>query len=228
LALIVDETTDASSRSVLNIIAVITTVIEYGIAYNDIRFLMSDNARYMRKCAQEILSPLFPNMIHGTCWAHIISLVGSRWVDIFEDVNSFVADFKLIFLRTPARKRRYQTYLSRLGKTCKLPPEPVLARWNSWFEAVNYHAEYFPCYSIFIQEEIDESFTHGSQALRRLSSTLEEPNASKLLACIKFISKSTERLVMLLKMLEGRESFAVFIFNTMQDLHASLLAGSRK
>lgn len=93
LALIVDETTDASSRSVLNIIAiilqpiadgnpgckpmlintvvldacnsttvgqaVITTVIEYGIAYNDIRFLMSDNARYMRKCAQEVLSPSF-------------------------------------------------------------------------------------------------------------------------------------------------------------------------
>lgn len=32
---------------------------------------------------------------------------------------------------------------------------------------------------------------------------------------------------MLLKMLEGRESFAVSIFNTMQDLHASLLAGSK-
>ena len=28
-------------------------------------------------------------------------------------------------------------------------------------------------------------------------------------------------------MLKGRESFAVSIFNTMQDLHASLLAGSR-
>ena len=52
-------------------------MIEYGIAHNDIRFVMSGNARYMRKCAQEILSPLFPNMIHGTCWTHIISLVGS-------------------------------------------------------------------------------------------------------------------------------------------------------
>ena len=38
--------------------AVITTMIKYGIVHNDIRFLMSDNARYMRKCAQEVLSPL--------------------------------------------------------------------------------------------------------------------------------------------------------------------------
>ena len=194
LALIVDETTDASSRSVLNIIAVIlhpiadgnpgcklmlistlvldacnsttvrqaviTTVIKYGIAHNDIRFLMSDNACYMTKCAQEVLPPFFPNMIHSSCWAHIISLVGSRWVDIFEDVNLFVVDFKSLFVYSSARKRRYQAYLSRLGKICKLPPEPVLTRWNSWFEAVNCHAEYFPCYSTFIQEEIDESSTY--------------------------------------------------------------------
>ena len=107
LALIVDETTDASSRSVLNIIALIlepvpegspgskpllintivleacnsttvgqailTTIIEYGISYNNIRLLMTDNARYMKKCSQEVLSPVLPNMVHGTCWAHILS-----------------------------------------------------------------------------------------------------------------------------------------------------------
>lgn len=100
LALIVNETNDASSRSVLNIIALIlepvpegspgskpllintivleacnstivgqailTTIIEYGISYNNIRLLMTNNARYMMKCSREVLSPVLPNMVHGT------------------------------------------------------------------------------------------------------------------------------------------------------------------
>ena len=65
----------------------------------------------------------------------------------------------------------------------------------------------------------------GAQALRRLTTALEEPNAFKLFSCIRFITDSTSRLVTLLKQLEGRDYFAVCIYNLMTDLQSSLVAG---
>lgn len=135
--------------------AIVNTVVNCKIKYN-IRLVMSDNARYMIKCVNDVLKPLFPKMVHSTCWAHIISLVGSKWVDVFAEVNSFVADMKSIFVHSAARKRRYESLLKRLGKPVKLAPQPVLTRWNSWFEAVAYHADYFDVYAKFIAEETEE------------------------------------------------------------------------
>lgn len=37
--------------------AILTTIVEYGINYNSVRLIMSDNARYMTKCVREILMP---------------------------------------------------------------------------------------------------------------------------------------------------------------------------
>ena len=78
------------------------------------------------KCAREMLSQVFSNMIDSTCLAHVISLVGFKWIDIFQDIYSFVADVKSLFVHSPARKHRYQAYLTRLGNVFKLLPEPVL------------------------------------------------------------------------------------------------------
>lgn len=132
-------------------------MVEYGINYSDVRFIMSDNARYMTKCVREVLMPIFTNLVHGTCWAHILNLVGTKWLDIFGEVNTFVSDMKSIFVHAPARRRRYQNFLTRKARPCKLAPEPVLTRWNSWFDAVTYHAEYFDIYKDFIGEEVDEA-----------------------------------------------------------------------
>ena len=121
LALVVDEATDDSSCSLLNIVvillngsseqgsnpllldtvfletinlmtvgqAVIQSVVTFGIKFDNVRLIMSDNAKYMLKCVREVLHPVFPKMHHSICWAHIINLVGSKWVDLFADVNSF-------------------------------------------------------------------------------------------------------------------------------------------
>ena len=97
---------------------------------------MSDNARYMTKCLREVLKPILPTLVHGTCWAHIINLFRSKWIDIFSDVNTFVSDMKSIFVHAPARGRRYQQFLPRKGSPVRLAPESILVRWNSWLNAV--------------------------------------------------------------------------------------------
>lgn len=169
--------------------------------------------------------PLLPSLSHGTCWAHIINLVGSKWIDTFGEVNQFVSDMKSIFVHAPARKRRYHKFLSRKGRQAKLAPEPVLTRWNSWFEAVAYYRDYFDVYSEYISEEVGEGTLQGSQAMGRVASAFEEPRAAKLYACIWFITDSTKCVVTPLDRLQGRKYFAVSIYNLMTDLHASLIAG---
>ena len=123
---------------------------------------MSDNAKYMLKCVREVLHPAFPKMHHSTCWAHIINLVESKWVDFFADVNSFVFDMKTTFIHAPARKHRYIKYLKRIGRNACLPPEPVPVRWNSWFDAIKYYSEHFDVYPTFVKKEIEESSIHVS------------------------------------------------------------------
>jgi len=45
--------------------AIVQTVVDYGIRYEDLQFVMCDNAPYMTKCIREVLKPLS----NGTCWA---------------------------------------------------------------------------------------------------------------------------------------------------------------
>jgi hypothetical protein len=101
VAIIMDETTDDCSRSVVNTIfcyrnevklvsvdflervnnttigqVLMTTLTHFNIPFNLPRLFLSDSAAYMKKCYREILSPLMPNLIHVPCCAHILNLIG--------------------------------------------------------------------------------------------------------------------------------------------------------
>ncbi|GBB93453.1 hypothetical protein RclHR1_21770003 [Rhizophagus clarus] len=92
VAIIMDETTDDCSRSVVNTIfcyrnkiklvsvdflervnnttigqVLMTTLTHFNIPFNLPRLFLSDSAAYMKKCYREILSPLMPNLIHAPC-----------------------------------------------------------------------------------------------------------------------------------------------------------------
>ena len=62
---------------------IITSVVSYGIKFNNVFIIISDNAKYMVKCVREVLLPVFPNLCHGTCWAHMSNFFGSQWVGLF-------------------------------------------------------------------------------------------------------------------------------------------------
>ena len=104
LPLLIDKKLLTSVNSTTVGQAIVQTVVDYGIRYEDLWFVMCDNACYMTKCIRKVLKPLFHMLSNETCWTHIPSLVSSRWVDVFANVNSFVADMKnILFTHQLAR-----------------------------------------------------------------------------------------------------------------------------
>ena len=104
VAVLADESTDVENRSVLNVLlkalipdskAILISVdflekvnasevaqtiqrslVDYNVEYQQVRVFVSDNAAYM-KATFKVMKGFYVNMIHVTCWCHILSLVGN-------------------------------------------------------------------------------------------------------------------------------------------------------
>lgn len=187
------------------------------VNFNDVLALVSDNAAYMKKCFKEGLSGLLPNAVHVTCWAHIISLVGEEFRAALSMTDGLVAAMKQIFSKAPGRRARYLSHLRE--KNCndaKLPPSPVLTRWNTWFEAALYHAEHLEFYREFVNNEILQ--IGSTIQLNKVLSLLEGDSLQLLQAELEFLAVHCERLIGTLKSLESHEFRSFSIFNTVTDL----------
>src|SRR6266542_4202477 len=101
VAIIMDETTDDCSRSVVNTLftfrqntklvsvdflkcvnnstmggVLLPILNNYNIPFSLPRLFLSDSAAYMKKCYREVLKPVMPQLIHVPCCTHIINLIG--------------------------------------------------------------------------------------------------------------------------------------------------------
>jgi hypothetical protein len=101
VAIIMDETTDDCSRSVVNTLFVfhqntklvsvnflervnnstmegilLSILSDFNIPFTLPILFLSDSAAYMKKCYREALKPIMPQLIHVPCCAHIINLIG--------------------------------------------------------------------------------------------------------------------------------------------------------
>ena len=101
VAIIIDETTDDCSRSVVNTLfafrqhtklvsvdflehvnnstmggILLSILLHYNIPYILPKLFLSDSVTYMKKYFQEILKPIMPQLIYLPCCAHIINLIG--------------------------------------------------------------------------------------------------------------------------------------------------------
>jgi hypothetical protein len=127
----------------------------------------------MRKCFKDILKPLFKNCRHVTCCAHILALVGECWRVNLKELDSFISLIKQIFCKSPARRRRWSKHLKDNNvENPRMPPSPVIVRWNTWYKAAIYHVEHFKYYSSFIKNERENE--DDTQALTALSKLIEE------------------------------------------------------
>ena len=128
-----------------------------GISFGDVTAVVTDSAAYCKKAFNEVLSAVLPNAVHVLCLAHIANLAGDvfqKWGD-FGRTATLVSMVKSAFYKKPGRKSRYLQYLAEYlpGDLVKLPPVPVSTRWNSWFEAVMYHAAHIHVYNGFFKDE---------------------------------------------------------------------------
>ena len=130
---------------------IIRTLTDANIDFNNVLALVSDNAAYKKKCFTAGLRGLLPNAVHVTCWAHILSLVGEEFRAAFELTDNFVASMKAIFSKAPGRRARYLSHLRDCAvANASMPPNPVVTRWNTWFNAALYHREHVQYYRTYI------------------------------------------------------------------------------
>lgn len=108
-----------------------------GSMYDNVLFFISDAAPYMVKAGQA-LSVVYPKLTHFTCVAHAFHRVAEVVRDNFPKVDLLISSVKKVFLKAPSRVN----VLKEMYPEIPLPPKPILTRWGTWLEAVEYYAEH--------------------------------------------------------------------------------------
>ena len=249
-----DETTDVRDQSILNVVAgvrnksyligvekmeacnhatvsqaIIRSVTEVGIRFENVIAIVSDSAAYCKKAYNRVLSPVFPNSLHVLCIAHIVNLSA----EIFQKSPDFgytadlISMIKSSLFKKPGRKSRFLKFLSQYipKSDVKLPPVPVSTRWNSWFEAANYHATRIHLYEGFYKVE-----KGPGMAVQRIVELLTHKVVyPEICLQLYFIKENCQRLITTITSLESKEvPLACTVYNTMEDLRAFLKAGITK
>jgi len=104
----------------------------------NVLLFVSDAAPYMIKAAKA-LQLLYPKMIHVTCLAHALHRVAEEVRGSYPLVEKLITNGKKIFIKSPLRVQKFKE-----APTLPLPPQPIVTRWGTWFDAANY---YFTNYS---------------------------------------------------------------------------------
>uniref|UniRef100_H3A8A2 HAT C-terminal dimerisation domain-containing protein n=1 Tax=Latimeria chalumnae TaxID=7897 RepID=H3A8A2_LATCH len=195
--------------------AIIKTISKYGADFDKVSAFISDNATYMTKSVKSVLQGVMPNAVHITCNAHIISLVSELWRCNFSKVDKLVSYIKKIFKHCPSRKNiaNATEKISEIGKQkIALSPEPVITRWNSWFQAVQYHAAHLKYYSDFVSEEL--TLTPKTQVLTDLSTLLNDAQLND----VQFVAKNATGLMDLITWFESRYVTIHEAYNKVMDV----------
>ena len=250
IAVIVDETTDSCQRYTLNVIAVdldqehtpakliatsyidkvshatvaqeITCALHgMDIDFNNVLAVVSDNAAYMKKCYSDILSSLFPNSVHVTCWAHTLHLAVEAFRHQLPSADAVVASGKSIFAHAPSRRQRWLQHLKSEGaEEPTLPPEPVITRWGTWLSAAKYYSVHAEQLASFLKKE--QAMSNGVK-LAALADTLKTDAAHTQLG---LAATWAEKFNVLIKTLEGRSLTAPDIYNKVKDFHTRLVTAA--
>ena len=202
--------------------AVVKTVHEYGIDYDDIRVFNSDNVAYMKKAFSATLSFLFPLCVHITCHSHIVNLVASDFKKGFKEVTEFVKCSRNLFFVPSGRKSRFLNFLRRAlrpGDSVTMPPNPTTKSWSAWFDAVLYHAEFYLLFEDFVQEELDRGRNTASNSLLRLEEMYQDERFMKKFgAQLKFLKVKAPTFMVYLNYFQERMPHATQAHAKMESL----------
>lgn len=87
----------------------------------------------------KMLKKLYPRLMHVTCFAHGFHRIAESIRDNFDEVDAFIANMKKAFLKCPQRTATFREVAPNLPTV----PAPVLTRWGTWLQAVEYYVENF-------------------------------------------------------------------------------------
>ena len=202
--------------------AVVKTVHDYNIDFNNVRVFNSDNVGYMKKAFNDTLSCLFPLCVHITCNSHVVNLVASDFKKGFKEVNEFVKCFRNLFFIPSGRKSRFLTFLrNALGQEdrVKMPPNPNTKSWGAWFESVLYHAEYYLLFEGFIKEELDRGRSVACSSLLRLEEMYSDHGFMKKLgAHLSFLKVKSPTIKIYMDFFQQKVPHITEAHNKMESL----------
>lgn len=138
--------------------------------------MVTDAAPYMVKAAEN-LKIFYPKLIHCTCLAHGLNRVAETVRSEFPLINTLVTNIKKNFVKAPQRVQFYKEKLPGVP----LPPEPVLTRWGTWLNCVNFLAENY----VGIKNVISEFDPKSSAALEKCLTIFKNPLVENQLTFVK-------------------------------------------
>ncbi|CAK8688417.1 unnamed protein product [Clavelina lepadiformis] len=106
-----------------------------GIARHHFCLLMTDAATYMT-AAGNLLKKLYPKLFHVICLAHLLHNCAMKVRACFPAVDDLIARVKALAVKNKARRALF----SSIGQ----PPQPVVTRWASWWQAAFYYTKNLP------------------------------------------------------------------------------------
>jgi hypothetical protein len=186
VTIVVDETTDRRSRSVVNVVVMhklqfyladtlFITVMDtevlsqilidfikaYNIQYNNIDAIITDNATY-NVSAFAGFKYVLPKTVHMRCWSHIIHLVGQAFIEhkTVHKISNIITHCQAFFCKSGKRKRRYLQFLKEIGtENPRIPPVFVANRWGSWFRSLKYWKQFLVALAHFLlKHKNDEEY----------------------------------------------------------------------
>ncbi|KAF7685821.1 hypothetical protein CDIK_3432 [Cucumispora dikerogammari] len=96
--------------------------------------MISDAASYIKK-SKVVLNPLFPNIRHLTCIAHLSHNCAMQIKSFYKHVDHLIFSIKSSTFKNNTRKQMF-ICVSTL-------PHLVVTRWRTWLEAAFYYAKHF-------------------------------------------------------------------------------------
>ncbi|KAF7689070.1 hypothetical protein CDIK_2910 [Cucumispora dikerogammari] len=96
--------------------------------------MISDAASYIKK-KKVVPGPLFPNIRHLTCIAHLFHNCAMQIKSFYKDVDYLISLIKSLTFKNNTRKQMFIS-VSTL-------PDPVVTSWGTWLEAAFYYAKHF-------------------------------------------------------------------------------------
>jgi len=105
----------------------------HGVHHDNVLLFLTDAAPYMIKAGNGIKC-LYTKMVHVTCMAHGLHRVAEEIRSNYPNVDLLVSSLKKVFRKSPARIQQFKALAPHLS----LPPQPILTRWGTWLNAVDY------------------------------------------------------------------------------------------
>ncbi|KAJ4438703.1 hypothetical protein ANN_14650 [Periplaneta americana] len=137
--------------------------------------IYTDAAPYMIT-AIKLLKVFYPALLHITCLAHAMNRVAKTIRLEYPQVNKLVSTIKKVFIKAPTRIQLFREQLPNVP----LPPEPILTRWGTWLQAVEYYSKHLEDIKNFVLKLGEDAVSTTSA-----KKLLQDPTIARDIAFIK-------------------------------------------